>query len=316
MKYLTHTIEPWMPIGATKPKNDIAAIAQETGYQIIEIDRATQGLDASLLTVNLTSADLVIHQFPSYLPLEFEENFQQSVQKTGAKFVVFIHDFEPLRLSGRPDEKREYGLLQRSDGIVVHTPEMADRLDISHVPTFYLGLFDYLSLAEIPRRHPSERLIFAGTLSKASWLQQFHQPIDVFGQIPRKWRQVTLPDQIHFHDLLPQDTAPTGLPDGVGLVWDSDMTDETQYQQYQMLNSPHKLSLYLAADLPVIVPSFSPFSSFITDHKLGASISDLSELPAKFDYDSAFAQKIGQDLRTGKQTKKLLQKLEQFFDQV
>ena len=103
---MTHTIEPWMPVGATKPKDDIAKIAASKGWQRLEIDRATQGTNADNLVVSLSSSDIVVHQFPSYLPLEFEENFQRAVQLTGAKFIILIHDFEPLRLSDRQDSKR------------------------------------------------------------------------------------------------------------------------------------------------------------------------------------------------------------------
>jgi hypothetical protein len=312
MNYMTHTIEPWMPVGATKPKDDIARIAQTQGWQILNIDRANQGNGADNLTTMLTASDLVVHQFPSYLPLAFEENFQKSVQEKGAKFVILIHDFEPLRLSERQESEQEYQLLRQCDALVVHTVEMAEALAIP-IPTFILGLFDYLTDGKMPSRKSAQNLIFAGTISKASWLQDFPLAIKVFGKWPRKWSQKSLAQTIKLQTILPQDTAPANLPDGIGLVWDSDSSTATQYQAYQKLNSPHKLSLYLAAELPVIVPAFSPFAKMVTDYKLGTSISDLSELPITFDYDRTMGQKIGQALRHGEQTKKLLQALEQFF---
>lgn len=310
---MTHTIEPWMPVGATKPKDDIAKIAAKQGWNVLEIDRASQGTVAENLTVDLTSSDIIVHQFPSYLPLAFEENFQKAVQETGAKFIVLIHDFEPLRLSERQDSEREYDLLKRADGLVVHTDDMAKALAMP-VPTFILGLFDYLTDRPIPERTPSQNLIFAGTLTKATWLKTFPLPIKVYGNLPRKWSSVDLPPTLELQDVLPQDTAPANLPDGIGLVWDSDYSQTTHYQSYQQLNSPHKLSLYLAAELPVILPSISPFANFITHHQLGANLDDLSQLPLTFDYDPIEAQKIGHALRNGEQTKKLLHKIEQFYD--
>lgn len=309
---MTHTIEPWMPVGATKPKDDIAKIVVRQGWRELTIVRATQATDAANLTVGLTSSDLVVHQFPSYLPLAFEENFQQAVQATGAKFIILIHDFEPLRLSERQDSDREYALLKRADGLVVHTDEMAQALSIP-VPTFILGLFDYLTDSPIPDRKRSSDLIFAGTLTKAPWLKTFPLPIQVFGNLPRKWSSDDVSPTLNLQDVLPQDTAPSELPDGIGIVWDSDRSQTTHYQNYQQLNSPHKLSLYLAAELPVILPSISPFADFITHHQLGASLDDLSQLPLTFDYDPIKAKKIGYALRKGEQTKKLLQKLEQFY---
>ncbi|GAB2022962.1 hypothetical protein RyT2_20360 [Pseudolactococcus yaeyamensis] len=312
MNYMTHTIEPWMPIGATKPKDDIATIAAHQGWKCLKIDRANQKNDADNLTLNLTASDLVVHQFPSYLSLEFEANFQKAVQQTGAKFIILIHDFEPLRLSARKASQREYALLEHADGLVVHTDAMADALSVP-IPTFTLGLFDYLTEKKLPHRITSQHLIFAGTLSKAAWLKKCRHPIKVFGQLPKKWSREPLPPTIDIQPILPQDTAPAMLPDGIGLVWDSDATSDTQYQAYQKLNSPHKLSLYLAAELPVILPDFSPFANFITTNKLGATLSDLSQLPLTFDYDPIMGKKVGLALRDGTQTKKLLHHLEQFY---
>ena len=194
---------------------------------------------------------------------------------------MLIHDFEPLRLANRPTCDREYALLHQSDGLVVHTKQMADAL-ASPVPTFILGLFDYLTTATIPERLLTPQLLYAGTLTKASWLKTCMQQISVFGKRPRKWHHDNLTPHITIHDLLPQDQAPALLPDGIGLVWDSDSDHDTSYQRYQNIKSPHKLSLYLAAELPVILPTFSPFSNFILDNQLGACITDLSELPLRY----------------------------------
>ncbi|SPC35702.1 Glycosyltransferase (fragment) [Pseudolactococcus piscium] len=63
---------------------------------------------------------------------------------------------------------------------------MADAL-ASPVPTFILGLFDYLTTATIPERLLTPQLLYAGTLTKASWLKTCMQQISVFGKRPRKW---------------------------------------------------------------------------------------------------------------------------------
>lgn len=309
---MTHTLEPWMPVGATKPKDDIANIAAREGWQILTIDRAKQDLDVSNLTSQLQPSDLVVHQFPSYLSIAFEENFQAAVQASRAKFILLLHDFEPLRLNERQMVDREWQLLKQADGLVVHTQEMADAINIP-VPTFQLGLFDYLTELAIPARSLSQDLIFAGTLTKAPWIKNFPLPLKVFANLPRKWAQDVLPTNIRLENIMPANEAPAKLPDGIGLVWDSDEDDKTQYQSYQAINSPHKLSLYLAANLPVILPATSPFTTFITENHLGLGIHDLTELPVKFDYDASTGQQIGQALRSGQHTKRLLTRLLEYY---
>jgi hypothetical protein len=65
-----------------------------------------------------------------------------------------------------------------------------------------------------------------------------------------------------------------------GLIWDGEFVDilDDVYGSYLKYNYPHKLSLYLAAGLPVIAPKESAISSFIIEHRVGILINNLLEL--------------------------------------
>lgn len=76
------------------------------------------------------------------------------------------------------------------------------------------------------------------------------------------------------------DAIVSELNSGLGLIWDS---DEYEYISgglglYQLVNAPHKFSMYIAAGIPVISWSNAAISLYIRKHNLGWSIDSLQEL--------------------------------------
>ncbi|MBT8943652.1 galactofuranosyltransferase, partial [Lactobacillus delbrueckii subsp. bulgaricus] len=71
------------------------------------------------------------------------------------------------------------------------------------------------------------------------------------------------------------------LNSGFGLIWygSSIETCDGAFGNYLRYNDPHKLSLYLASALPVIIWSQAAEASFIIDNNLGLTIDSLNDLP-------------------------------------
>ena len=76
------------------------------------------------------------------------------------------------------------------------------------------------------------------------------------------------------------DDVPNHLTNGFGLVWDGDSLDTCSGPtgNYLRYNNPHKLSLYLASGLPVIVWGDSAEADFVLKNGLGLTVSSLREL--------------------------------------
>ena len=70
------------------------------------------------------------------------------------------------------------------------------------------------------------------------------------------------------------------LKGAYGLVWDGDSlcSCEGNYGAYLKINNPHKVSLYLAAGLPVIVWKQSALYSFICENGVGFGVDSLETL--------------------------------------
>ena len=113
---------------------------------------------------------------------------------------------------------------------------------------------------------------------------------------------------------------PGKLEGSFGLVWDGASTESCKgaYGAYLMINSPHKLSLYLAAGMPVAVWSRSAQADLVRAEGVGLVIDRIADLPAAIaalteEEYAAMAQRartIGEALRAGNRTLAALQEIE------
>ena len=94
-----------------------------------------------------------------------------------------------------------------------------------------------------------------------------------------------------------------------GLVWDgnSAKTCSGVYGEYLRYNSPHKMSMYLASGLPLIVWNESALASYVDEKGIGIAINSIDQIPdaiknVSVEQYSGFihnVQKVGYELRKG-----------------
>ncbi|MBS0957404.1 sugar transferase [Leuconostoc pseudomesenteroides] len=283
--FITHTIEPWMPLGALKAKADYAQIAQAQGWTIVPIaryndvrfdDETRQNHIKNWLNT-VKADDTVIHQFPSYMSCHFEQQWVQEINKRSARSIVLIHDIEPLRLV--KTDAWELSVLKQYNTIIVHSEAMANALKHMGVNSTFIiqPLFDYLG--EVHNLASYSHLInFAGTFQKSPWLKDYDgQEINLFGSVPKKWRDFVFPNQVSYQGNFDPDDILNQLTSGFGLIWDNDFEDKA-YQSYTKYNAPHKASLYLRAGLPLIAWQQSALAAIIKQYDIGLTINKLTDL--------------------------------------
>ncbi|MGY3742984.1 sugar transferase [Leuconostoc inhae] len=286
--YITHTIEPWMPAGALKAKSDYATIAVALGWQELPLMRYNdtrfsnetrlQNITKWLTTVS--PEDLVLHQFPTYMSADFEQQFVQKLKQLNVHRAIVIHDIEPLRLIKQ--DAWEFQVLSQYDVIIVHSKAMQNQLQAHGIKAAFIvqPLFDYLSQPR-PAALFSRNINFAGTFQKSPWLQNYTGPnLTLFGSKPKKWQTISFSTHINYQGNFDPEEIVNRLNDGFGLIWDSNFDDKT-YQTYTRYNTPHKASLYIRAGLPLIAWSQSAIGQFIVNHKLGFVINNLTDLNLK-----------------------------------
>ena len=256
-------------------------LGQKVGY-LLNLSNLKQ-----IFRIRQMHSQKVIIQFPFYFNRFLRNALCDSFGKN--EVVLLIHDVNALRGFPNVDIKAEINAMNQAKAVVVHNEIMGralQRLGLK-VPWFSLILFDYL-LPDIPQRTFSKgtTLAFAGNLEKSRFLYsaeietlglQFNLYGPGFKEKVIKWKNVSykgnfLPDEIPFK-----------LESNFGLIWDGTdiKTCDGFTGTYMKYNNPHKLSLYIAAGLPVIVWQQAAIAEFVTTHKIGIVVESLKEISDK-----------------------------------
>lgn len=277
-----------------KAPADVNRILSGAGYEALTLTVSTNELFGGLLSRpacrrvarSLGAGDTLFVQYPFYIPCA--RYLSRRLLACGAHLQVLVHDLDALR--GGREESVE--LMKAADCLVVHTKAMKDFLaaqgfDAARIRV--LHFFDYLISHE--RQAPlafSTRIAFAGNLCKSAFLKRLRTEaalstlqFDLFGaECPEG---VTGANVTYRGRFKPDDLST--LTGDWGLVWDGEDTATCRgghglglYLQY---NASHKLSLYLAARMPLIVWAKSGLSDYVTRHHLGIAVNALSEIPAR-----------------------------------
>ena len=107
---------------------------------------------------------------------------------------------------------------------------------------------------------------------------------------------------------------------GFGLVWDGDSSDTCSgmYGEYLKINNPHKASLYLASNFPIIVWRQSALADFVRNNNCGILVNSLFEIleslesMSEDEYQELVknSKRIGEKIRQGYYLKAALEKCE------
>lgn len=206
-----------------------------------------------------------------------------------AKTIALIHDLGSFRRK-RLTIKKEIKRLMNADYVIASNEVMQQWLaDHGYEnPTGALGLFDYRSSTQHSSEvtdHPT-RIVYAGALSmrkNAFMLQMAKEELPyefhVFGNrsgLP----QIQDNPQITYHDFMPADEFIRGVDADFGLVWDGDSTDSCtgNFGEYLRFNSPHKVSFYLRAGLPIIIWRQAAVAPIINREGVGICIDSIGQL--------------------------------------
>jgi len=277
---------------------DCKSILAEMGYQDCSIEdvplgnRLTQRVKILIrffsFLLKLKPNALVAIQYPLLSGNKYFGLFIKAAKTKKARFFCIVHDLDDLRYA---DARRTFDvrILNRYDYIIVHNENMRSWLVDNKLltPIIVLGIFDYLSIIS-PVNKPqvasvNNRIIFAGNLSKSSFIygldviQGF--VFNLYGPNYRPEKGFPIRN-ICWHGSLSPEELLTNMIGEFGLVWDGEYIDrlDENYGSYLKYNSPHKLSLYLAAGVPVIAPANSAVAEFVKQHNIGILINDLLEL--------------------------------------
>ena len=284
-------------------------------------------------TFAIRKGDVVLLQYPVKKYFSFLCNV---ARLRGAKTIALIHDLGSFRRKKLTVEK-EICRLMHADYVIASNDTMRQWLKehgYKH-PLGALGLFDYRSEA-MPTAHLQKpdaplRLVYAGALAmrKNAFLlklaeQEMSFELHIYG------KRDGLPEmqdnaRMIFHPFTPADTFIQEVDADFGLVWDGDSLDSCtgNFGEYLRWNSPHKVSFYIRAGLPIIIWKQAAVAPIIEREGIGITIESIDELltllPSIGEKQMAAMRRnvsrVGQQLKQGGFLKQALHQIETEMDE-
>jgi hypothetical protein len=240
--------------------------------------------------------------------------------------VALIHDLESLRkgiggVVSYKQDREEYSdtvMLNTFDRVICHNPSMRKYMlgqGFAEEKLITLGIFDYLcpDNGRKPELQDQPRIAVAGNLAptKSGYVYDMDVSsisLNLYG-IHFDETAFHGKENVCYNGAFHPDELPANLEGSFGLVWDGPVstTCAGNTGEYLKYNNPHKTSLYLAANMPVIIWSQAALSGFITENGLGIAVDSLSQIDAavrnlsQSDYQrlAANVHAMGEKIREG-----------------
>ena len=228
------------------------------------------------IIAGIRAGDMVICQFPTGNGLEFERELVRHIKAYHGRIMILIHNLEAMIDENPKDTLQDtIGLYNEAEVLIVPSYQMKQFLLDQGIRTgirfIVRELQDYTTqLNPIDPGKLKREIHFAGNPDKFPFLNtwDYEIPLNVYSN------QECSGNHVKKREWLPSERLLLELSKGgFGLVWYG-----SEYgRRYLCVNSPLKLSAYLAAGLPVIVPRGISSQCMIEENHLGIVVDTLDE---------------------------------------
>lgn len=298
----------------SKPRIDIYDISMQMGIKEIAVhaiaeDRSAGNYIKKIMYHKVTydlwqkifefleAGDICYIQFPLINHTIFFSRILKKMLKKKINIVLWLHDVEALRyaqVDGITRMRRrtllleEKSVLKFCSCIIVHNERMLSALEKTYrIPSermVVLEIFDYLLKdLECKESAKDKPFVIAGNLQKEKAGYIYNLPLDLSVNLYGPNYEVQEKQHISYKGAFFPDELPKVLDGSFGIVWDGRASDmcEGSYGNYLKYNAPHKLSLYIASGLPVIVWRKSAMLDFVEKYGIGMGVESLYEVSSK-----------------------------------
>ncbi len=246
------------------------------------------------LVDQFSEGDIVFIQCPLMNAVTDFNAIVDKMKAKGVRLFGIVHDLETLRheKGSIPDYlynrlyKAEQLALKKFDKVIVHNNEMKKKLvslGFEANNLVDLEIFDYLYEGETKTRSLTNFVTVAGNLSskKAGYLRKVSGISDVIFNLYGVGisKDETLKN-VKYNGSFAPDKLIFELSGSFGLVWDGGSVDtcDGDFGKYMKINNPHKVSMLIAAKMPIIIWDKAALADFVAKNGIGWTISSLHEL--------------------------------------
>ena len=272
---------------ALMAQNDIMNIVRELGVNELGIyfynqsNESPEALNSRMdgIMAGVSFGDIVFVQSPSWNGIKWDSYLVDKLKLLDVKLVMFIHDVPPLMF-----ESNYYlmplfiDMYNKSEVVVVPSEKMYKKL-VSEgltVKKFIVQkMWDLTHQLDLDNPQFEKKLIFSGNPSRfphiVGW--KYETPLHVYAL---KEEGVDYSKVIFKGWRRQQDLLLELSKGGFGLVW-GNSENPVDERDYYKENISYKLSTYLAAGIPVVVPDYLSNADYIREKGIGFVVSSLEE---------------------------------------
>lgn len=240
-----------------------------------------------IIKLLMLNNERIIIQYPVYTDKITKRLVSGLINRN--KVVLIVHDIDSLRCLGKATFEEEKNILNNANLLIVHNDKMRRSLKNFGIKTdmISMSVFDYL-LDDVPSQvHGLDYpIVFAGNLEKSEflkkhvWKENMGIHINLYGP---NYCEDNYNDNFSYRGCFPPNEVPFKIQGSFGLIWDGDSIDTCAgaFGEYMKYNNPHKLSLYIAACLPIIVWEKAAIAKIVEKEKIGFCVSKISDITSK-----------------------------------
>ena len=232
------------------------------------------------IVAGVSYGDVVFFQSPSWNSVEWDNHLVEKLKLSHVKMVMFIHDVQPLMFeSNYYLMKAHIDMYNKCDVVIVPSEQMYQKL-VSEgltVKNYVVQkLWDLPHGLELYTPKFEKKLIFSGDPSRFPHIVDWKHstPLHVYATRAEgvDYSKVHLEGWRTQQELLLE----LSKGGGFGLVW-GNSENPTEERDYYKENVSYKLTTYLAAGIPVVVPDYLSNADYIREKGLGFVVSSLEE---------------------------------------
>lgn len=241
---------------------------------------------------NIKSGGILFFQYPYY-----KKHRQMYIMinciknRKNISTVAIIHDLDSLRFKEINEQKKalkkEIRILNSFNYIISHNKKMTKLLVDNGLTSKIvdINIFDYLLDDKINISNIRKTdIVFAGNLSKkkSGFIYALinnnilKNSINLYG--PNF--EINKTNNIKYNGVYSPEELIEKLEGKFGLIWDGQSIDTCSgiFGQYTKYNNPHKTSMYIVSELPIICWNEMAISEFIKENNIGICINSLDEI--------------------------------------
>ena len=289
---------------AGKAKMDCETILEKNGWKNIGfkqtwISNAILGTIISAVgitwaLIRLKRKSILCLQYPLN---KFYKYILWGAQLKKCRIVTIVHDVISLKGKFYYTEK-EISILSKSECLILHNASMRKWFEENNVDAriVELDIFDYLHTptANIPKNpvdYNEFRVVFAGGMGgKKSFiyeldsLERGNYKFDLYG-VNFKKENIKDPNDtiLDYKGFFPSNEVIDHIDGDFGLVWYGDALDSCDGMtgQYLKYNNPHKVSLYIQCEMPIIIWDKAAMADFVVENAIGIKVNSMYEIKTK-----------------------------------